>query len=514
MPNILDCTLRDGGYYTNWDFESGLVNQYIAAINRLPVTHIEVGYRNKPTTDYMGKFAYTPVSFLRHIKANCTKKIAVMVNEKSTLPSDLPELLEPIAGLADMVRIAIDPANFERAVILAEAIKEMGFEVACNVMYMSLWDSLYEGLLKKLHLLNGIASLFCMVDSFGGITPDEVKRIFALVKGELDVPIGFHGHNNLQLGLINSLSAIDSGIDYVDATILGMGRGAGNLNLELLLTYLNAHKNLSVDFNALGSVVSAFTPLMEKYHWGTSLPYMLSGANNIPQKEVMEWVSNRRYSFNSIVRALDNRKNHELDNARYPVLTEKFFFEKVLIIGGGSSVISHKEAIKEYLESHPKTALIFATSRHAGEYVDLSNPTYYVIVGDESRRLCSQVTEDKFKGLCVLPPYPRKMGTEIPSFAQRSAAELSGVTFSEKYTDSVTAVALQLAAQLLKPNGEVLIAGYDGYPGNILSEKEVALTHENQELFLNFKQRQNKELLSITPSLYRELTPQSIYGLL
>ena len=283
---ILDCTLRDGGYYTNWDFDAQTVDAYIRAMNTLPIDYLEVGYRNNPTEGYMGKFGYSPVSVLEHLREKCTKKLVVMLNEKSTRPQDLDSLLGPIVGLVDMVRIAIDPQNFDRGVVLAKAVKAMGFEVGFNCMYMSKWATDYSGFLTKLSALNGCCDLFCMVDSFGGVTPEDVTNIYNEVRANTTIPIGFHGHNNLQLGLINTLTAIKLGVDYVDATILGMGRGAGNLNMELLLTYLNAHEGLPIDFNVLGDVISAFTPLMEKYRWGTNLQYMLAGANNIPQKEL------------------------------------------------------------------------------------------------------------------------------------------------------------------------------------------------------------------------------------
>lgn len=230
----------------------------------------------------------------------------------------MDELLTPIKGLADMVRLAVDPKNFERAVVLAKAVKAMGFEVAFNTMYMSKWSIEYKGFLDNLSEINGVADLFCMVDSFGGITPSEVREITAKVKANTTCAVGFHGHNNLQLGLINTLTAIECGVDFVDATALGMGRGAGNLNMELLLTYLK-NEGLDVDFNVLGDYVSNFQPLLDEYQWGTNLPYMISGANRIPQKEVMEWVTNRAYSFNSIVRALDNKRNCVADNAHYPL---------------------------------------------------------------------------------------------------------------------------------------------------------------------------------------------------
>lgn len=505
---ILDCTLRDGGYYTNWDFNTSIVDSYIQAMNRLPVDYLEVGYRNNPTKEYLGKFGYTPTSVLKLLREQCTKKIAIMLNEKSTMPKDLEYLLSPIQGMADMVRIAIDPKNIDRSIELAKAVKYMGFEVGFNVMYMSKWAEM-DGFLPKLTNINDIVDLFCMVDSFGGITPQEVKNTITEVRKYTTVPIGFHGHNNLQLGLSNTLTAIDCGIDYVDATITGMGRGAGNLKMELLLTYLNKHKGLEVDFNVLGDVITAFMPLKEKYGWGTNLPYMLSGANNIPQKEVMDWVTNRVYSFNSIVRALDNRKNNAEDNARFPLLEVSAKYDQVIVIGGGDNALEHRDAIESFILSHPNTAMVFATARQAKAYLKLSVSKYYCLVGNESHRLIKNIGADKFDGICVLPPYPRKMGTEVPDFATKSTYELESIDFVEQYKDSVTSVALQLAMAIT--DGEIYVVGYDGYPGNVLSEKEVSLTNENKIIFEAFTSFKNHQLKSLTPSIYKELNVESVY---
>lgn len=505
---ILDCTLRDGGYYTNWDFSQALVASYIKAMNELPIDYLEVGYRNNPSKEYLGRFGYTPVSVLKHLRDTCTKKLVVMLNEKSTRPSDLEYLLKPIQGLAEMVRIAIDPKNIDRAIVLAKAVKSRGFEVGFNVMYMSKWAEM-DGFLPKLKEINGVADLFCMVDSFGGITPYEVKSILAKVHECIDVPIGFHGHNNLQLGLVNTLTAIDNGIDYVDATITGMGRGAGNLEMELLLTYLNKHQGLDVNFNVLGDVITAFTPLKEKYGWGTNLPYMLSGANNIPQKEVMEWVTNRVYSFNSIVRALDNRKNHAEDNARFPLLKVIHKFDCIVVVGGGNSAVEHKEAIKAFILLHPNTAIVFATARQAQAYIELDVPKYYCLVGNEGHRLTQNIGADKFTGTCILPPYPRTMGTEVPDFAKKSTFELKQIDFVKQYRDSVTTIALQLAMELT--DKEIYVVGYDGYPGNVLSEKEVSLTNENKAIFEAFAVVKGNTLRSLTPSIYKELDVESVY---
>ena len=504
---ILDCTLRDGGYYTDWDFDSKTVDDYILAMNQLPIDYLEVGYRNNPSKEYLGKFGYTPVSVLKHLRELSTKKLVVMLNEKSTKPEDLDTLLDPIKGLADMVRIAIDPQNFDRAVVLAKAVKAKSFEVGFNVMYMSKWQSDYEGFLDKLPMINGVADLFCMVDSFGGITPDEVTSIYKEVKSKTTCPIGFHGHNNLQLGLINTLTAIQLGIDYVDATILGMGRGAGNLNMELLLTHLNAHNGLQLDFNVLGDVIASFTPLYEKYHWGTNLPYMLAGANKIPQKEVMEWVNNRSYSFESIVRGLQNRADNVEDNAKYPLLTSQQY-ETVIIIGGGNTPKEHLQDIKAFIRTLDSVALVFATARHAGYFLDMDVPQYYCLVGREAKRLKRNVEPSAYRGICVLPPYPRKLGTEVPDFAEKSSYELSSIDFTDVYLDSCTSLAIQLALNIGRTQ---YVVGYDGYPGSILSEKEVALTNENMTLFRNYETTKGEKLISLTPTLYPELEVKSVY---
>lgn len=503
---ILDCTLRDGGYYTDWDFSSKTVDDYIDAMNKLPIDYLELGYRNNPSEEYLGKMGYCPISVLKKIRRNSTKKLAVMLNEKSTKPDDLDLLIKPIEGVVDMIRIAIDPKNFDRAILLAKAVKNYGFEVGFNVMYMSTWLS-DKDFLDKLGKINDIAGLFCMVDSYGGITPNDVKEIINIVRDKTTCPIGFHGHNNLQLGLINSITAIDCGVDYVDATILGMGRGAGNLNMELLLTYLNKD-GLDVDFNVLGDVITTFTPLYEKYRWGTQLPYMISGANSIPQKEVMELVTNRVYSFDSIIRGLQNRKDKVDDNAKYPIL-EEANYENVIIIGGGQSPVEHLDGIIDFITRTKNIALVFATARHADKFLNVDVPQYYCLLGREAKRLKANVSAEQFKATCVLPPYPRKLGTDVPEYAEKATYELPKIEFTTEYQDSCTTLAIQTALNICK--GNIYIVGYDGYPGSVLSEKEVALSNENMALLQDYVKYTGKKMKSLTPSLYPELEVESIY---
>lgn len=505
---ILDCTLRDGGYYTNWDFEDDVVDTYIRNINALHIDYIELGYRNKPQTEYMGQYGYCPVSTLKNIRAISNKKLAVMLNEKDTRLKDLDSLLAPIMGIVDMVRLAVDPKNFERSIVLAKEVKAMGFEVAFNTMYMSTWSDL-ENFFPKLSELDGVADLFCMVDSFGSLTPVRVKTTIHEVRKHTDVKLGFHGHNNLQLALINTLAALENGVEIVDATMHGMGRGAGNLNMELLLTYLNKHSDLDVNFNKLGDILQAFEPLHQYYQWGTSLPYMLSGANSIPQKEVMAWVQNRVYSFNNIVRALNNRKEGVKDNAKYPIFKADKKYNQVLIIGGGPSVKLHLSGIKSLI-TKTHTALVFATARYTELFANCECDKYFILVGNEGKRLSTKIGSNDFHDNCILPPYPRTMGTDVPDIVEERTFELSSISTIGKYDDSCTTIALQLASEL--SNRDLFIVGYDGYSGAALTEKELALNKENREIFELYKKNTNNSLISLLPTLYSELEVESIYS--
>ena len=224
---------------------------------------------------------------LERAKAASNKKLVIILNEKDIRPQHVHGLLGPCKGLIDMVRLAVDPQNFERALDLSRAVKALGFELSFNVMYMSNWGN-YSNLMDNLHQLEGMADYLYMVDSYGGVFPQDVRETIARIRVRTTIPLGCHGHDNLEMALANTFTAIDEGVSLVDATITGMGRGVGNLKMELLLVALNARNELSVDFNQLSQVVLDFERLQADHGWGTNLPYMVSGANSLPQKELKE----------------------------------------------------------------------------------------------------------------------------------------------------------------------------------------------------------------------------------
>lgn len=508
---ILDCTLRDGGYYTNWDFDNKLVLNYCKLMESLPIDYVEVGYRSISLQGYLGKYFYLPVNVLKHLKSLMpSKKLVIILNEKDIRVEHLDEVLKPCIPYVKLVRIAIDPQNFERAITLAKAIKSMGFEVGFNVMYMSKWKD-DTSFLNMLAGLDHVIDYFYMVDSFGGVNPTEVKEIINLVKEKTKIPLGFHGHNNLEMALINTLTAINEGCEIVDGTITGMGRGAGNLRTELFLIYANSKEEFDLNYTLLGDVVSSFEELKKSYNWGTNLPYMFSGANSLPQKQVMEWVGLNRYPISGILNALKNQKDAVSDNIKLPLLSNVKTFKKAVILGGGNSVKEHNTAIKLLLDNDENICLIHAGTRNVSDFIDINSNQFYTLVGFEGEKLLNQIDDiSNLKNTCLFPPYPRKMGTIIPAEIINNSVEIEDVKFTNLNSDSPLCIAVQAALDL--GVSSIFLAGFDGYETTI-NQHQYTLSQENQKLINDINELDGVKLQSITQTKYKNISTISIYSL-
>lgn len=493
---IFDCTLRDGGYYTQWDFDKPLVDQYITALNKLPIDYIEVGYRSPLQSSYFGKYFYLPLYELKSLREQSNKKLSVMLNEKHVGPEHLPKILKPIVGLVDIIRMAVKPHQLDRAIALAKEIKKYGFKVGFNMMYMSKWKD-DERFIHSLDRVNGVADVLYIVDSYGGGFPHEVKRIVQQLKPRLDCQLGFHGHNNLETALTNTLAALEAGVACVDSTILGMGRGAGNLKTELLLTVLSKEKDLKVNFNALEKAIAAIEPLYKKDPWGPKLPYMISGANSLPQDDVMERITVRYYTLNDVIRSLNDgfRKARE----RFPHYAFKPA-ERILIVGGGPLAKTHIKGIKAYLNKNPDIVIVHASSKTADSFKDLPHKRYYCLVGNEGQRLKRALSDlSDFDETCILPPFPITKQAYVPDEVTDQSYELESISFADKYHEAHTAIAIQTALNC-KPK-QILITGYDGYSPESLGPKEKKLIKENEYLF-NKMAKYVHNYMSLTPTNY------------
>ncbi len=510
-PAILDCTLRDGGYYSQWDFSDDLVADYLTAMQALQIDYVEIGYRSLPSSDYRGKYAYTSPSILdRAHELAPDVKLAVMVDEKSVDPNEFERLLVPCQGKCHLVRLAVAPENIARTLPLISIAKKLGFEIAVNMMrfHEIQFD---DKLAQVISSLEPDLDFLYLVDSYGSASPIETETQFRKVASFSKSKLGFHGHDNMQLALANSLAAEQSGASILDCTMCGMGRGAGNLRTEVLLAYLAAKHQRSVDFNSLGQVVSQFATLQEEYRWGSSFPYIVSGAFGLPQKEVMDWLAARRYSVHAIVQALQNQNDKLQDNLQFPSFSAELFhdFDEVLVIGGGPTIYAVANELSTYLEEHPRTLLVFTSITHLATLDQFLDRSVLCLAGSEGDKIEKQrlsISTDSIRAF-VLPPFPRKLGTQVPEGLHQRTFELPKTFHDACDFDSPLAVALGVANAL--KHDEVNCVGLDGYAED---EPCHELLNQENEAIINGFSELGMKLNSLTRTRFLGLGHDSIYS--
>lgn len=230
---ILDCTLRDGGYINNWQFSKQIGQDLYNSVSSSGVEYIELGFIY-PSEENLGAgmFKCLTDDYLRIITGDKKRsKIAVMIDFGKFEPN-LPERAK---SDIDLVRIACHKKDILDTIPMCQEIKKKGFEVSLQLMN---FPSYSENELKEVMEKCEFIDYIYIADSFGSIDRKVMDFGFEIMK-KYKPKIGFHPHNNIQSAFQNSLHAIDRGVDILDGTILGLGRGAGNLNLELLLLYLS-----------------------------------------------------------------------------------------------------------------------------------------------------------------------------------------------------------------------------------------------------------------------------------
>lgn len=516
MVELLDCTLRDGGYYTAWDFEPGLVRTYLAAMAKLPVRHIELGYVNDPMPGYAGEFFFLSPERLRQARAALRpdQSLVVMIDGKGTTPERMAPLFGHLVGLVDMVRITVSPDKLDHGIALARAIKATGMKAGFNVMYLST----FQTQLSKISAAFEVPEVFdsiALVDSYGGCTPERVESLFREMRVALpDKTIGFHGHDNMCLAMANSIAAIAGGADVVDGTLIGMGRGAGNLRLEAMLAYLDGRPgNMPVDYEALSSVVEPFDALQREYGWGTNLPYMISGVNNLPQRDVMDWIGKKRYSVLSIIQALQRQAASETDSRAYPSLQPLANSARpVVVVGGGPSVRRHADAIARFVD-RSGALVLFSSSRHIDLCDQLGGEQLLCLPGHDAMRV--EVTDNLGRMTAAIVPTPPRVDGCVPAgfpLQVQQAAQLTAAGTGDTIgpVSDVSPLDLALGAVVALATKDCLLVGFDGY--ETASTAEQSLAREVQSMLDVFRQKYpGTRLRSLTPTFY-DIEAFSVYA--
>lgn len=280
---VLDCTIRDGGLMNNHHFEDHIVTAVYDACAAAGIDYMEIGYRASRTDVQVGEhgcWKYCLEEDIRRIVGDKAggPKLSIMADAgKCDYHEDIPPKQESVV---DLVRVACYIHQIPTALDMIKDANDKGYETTVNLMAVTTVAEreLDDGLAMLAH---SEAQAIYVVDSFGALYGAQTRRLvtkylqFATAQGK---EVGIHAHNNLQLAYANTIEAIMLGANFIDATMAGLGRGAGNCPMELLLGLLRNPKYHLVP--VLKCVAESIEPLRKDLGWGFDLPYMLTGLFN------------------------------------------------------------------------------------------------------------------------------------------------------------------------------------------------------------------------------------------
>lgn len=285
---VIDCTIRDGGLMNEWRFDKQMVKDTFHALAQAGIDYVELGYRadkKQFSPKDFGAWRFCDEADLREVAYECPTKISIMCDVGRT---DYDAFLPASESIVKMIRVATYVKDIDKAIHLGKHVKSMGYEVSVNIMAVShaLEPDLDEAL-GELAATN--FDVVYIVDSFGYFYSEQVhylaEKYLSHLKGK---QVGIHCHNNQQLAFANTIEGIIKGVNYLDGTVYGIGRAAGNCPLELLISFL---KNPKFDVRPIMTLIEKyFLQLIKELRWGYEIPYAITGILNKHPRAAMAFM--------------------------------------------------------------------------------------------------------------------------------------------------------------------------------------------------------------------------------
>lgn len=337
---ILDCTFRDGGYYTNWIFNEDVLDDYLQLSDTGICDIVEIGLRTIKSSSYLGPFAYTAFDYFRHCSSYKNIQFSTLVNW-SDISNSFKDFIKLFPGadldFVSIVRIVIKSIDIIEVQQYIMLLKDRGYKVCINIQNCDQLISANEQYLsEKISFID--PDIFYLADTNGCLNPRKTKKLIEFISLLTDIPIGVHLHNNQGLAYANALQAIESGASYIDSTLTGIGRGAGNTQTEFLSYFL---KDLSLDqIVKISEIIEKyFLPLKKEYLWGENYFYFLSGSHNQSASLMHDLMNNKTYSEKSLLTLATSSHDDSI-----------------------SSLVKQNESNNNYLINKPE-AIIFANGK-------------------------------------------------------------------------------------------------------------------------------------------------------
>ncbi len=289
---VVDCTIRDGGLTNDSKFDTDMVRAVYEAVCASGTDVVELGYRNSKemfSPEQYGPWRFCDEHMLRQVTDGIDKNETAISVMQDAHKADADDILSADESVVDMIRVATYVKDVDKAIYLANSATEKGYRCTVNIMAISHEGSPFlDEALKQIEAETKAEAVY-IVDSFGALYSEEVHFLVEKYQMYLKTKeVGVHMHNQQQLGFANTIEGIIKGANYVDGTLFGLGRAAGNCPLELLIGFLkNPKYNIVPLLDVIGKHI---LPLQKEIDWGYHIPYMLAGMLDQHPRDAMAWM--------------------------------------------------------------------------------------------------------------------------------------------------------------------------------------------------------------------------------
>ena len=529
---ILDCTLRDGGYYNNWDFSKELIEEYLQAMSAAKIEYVEIGFRFLKKDIYLGPCAYTTPSFLETLNIPKNLKIGIMINAKDIISNNFSNAeIDKIffqfsrKKKISFVRFACHLNEVKKIALICNRLNKKNIITAINLMQISeIKDKEIEDTLRLLS--KSKLDLFYFADSLGNLEPHNIIHIANLIKRNWKKDIGFHAHDNMSRALINGVAAFENGVNWIDSTVTGMGRGAGNIQTEFALMQFTKNLNKNSDISLLLKLIEKrFAPMKNKYKWGTNPYYFLAGQHKIHPTFIQSMLNDLKLEPTEMLSAIDNLKEGEGKNFNRNLIEvgNKIYKGKtkgtwkplnlikgknVLIIGSGPSSFKHSKAIENFIKKNKPFVIALNTEKTIEEKLINLRVSCHTLRVMSDMSLFKKIHQPLVLPLDRLPANQKKEFKKLKVF--NYGLEVKAGKFSFGSMSSIAPNSLTIVYALSIANSgkskKIYVSGLDGYPMDDPRRHEM---DETLKLYLSIKNR--SDLISITPTRYK-IKSSSVYA--
>ncbi|MDC1055575.1 hypothetical protein OAP93_04005, partial [Candidatus Pelagibacter ubique] len=508
---------------------------YLKVMSEIKVDYVEIGFRSGEKKEFRGACAYTTDEFLDSLKIPKNIKIAVMINgaeliENNNLKKNLSSLNNLFKkskfSRVKLIRIACHFSEIHKVIFIASKIKNLGYQVAINLMQIS------DRTENEIQQFCDLAKKYNMdalyfADSTGSLSSEQTLGIVRYFKKNWKNDLGIHAHDNMDKAMENAMISLKNGVNWIDSTVLGMGRGPGNVKTENLILELEKKYNRKVNYNSLIKLVeNDFIPMRNKYGWGSNVYYYLSGLYGIHPSFIQGMLGAKNFTSEEILAVIENLKTEGGKKFSNDLIDtyKKYFVGKgkgkynpiqniknkdVLILGSGPGVKVHKIALESFIKKYKPFVIALNTQNSINSKLINTRAVCNTL------RLLTDHRSFKHLPQKLILPYQRLSNLIKDKFKKVKkldfGVEVKNNTFQFMKSSAVIPNTLAISYALGISNSgkakKIYIAGFDGYEADDPKKKEM------DDLFSLYQSLKKKsELVSITPTKYK-VKSISVYAL-